>query len=189
METTFYFVRHAQPNYENHDDAARELTAKGWRDRELVTRFLADKHIGVVLSSPYRRAVETVAPFARRQGLAVVPVDGFRERTVGPEWIADFTAFSKRQWADFSYRRGGGESLGDVQARNLAALYAALERYGGSNIVVGSHGTALSTLVHHFDASFGYDSFVKIKDLMPWIVKFEFDGAALKDMEFFDLFA
>jgi len=27
--TTVYFVRHAQPNYENHDDMLRELTAKG----------------------------------------------------------------------------------------------------------------------------------------------------------------
>ena len=26
--TTVYFVRHAQPNYENHDDLTRELTEK-----------------------------------------------------------------------------------------------------------------------------------------------------------------
>ena len=27
--TTIYFVRHAQPNYENHDDLSRELTRQG----------------------------------------------------------------------------------------------------------------------------------------------------------------
>lgn len=27
--TNVYFVRHAQPNYENHDDLTRELTEKG----------------------------------------------------------------------------------------------------------------------------------------------------------------
>ena len=37
--TTVYFVRHAQPNYENHDDMLRELTAKGMEDRKLATRF------------------------------------------------------------------------------------------------------------------------------------------------------
>ena len=43
--TNIYFVRHAQPNYENHDDLTRELTEKGMRVlrnelarlRELVT--------------------------------------------------------------------------------------------------------------------------------------------------------
>ena len=47
--TTVYFVRHAQPNYENHDDMLRELTAKGLEDRKLVTKFLADKNVDVVL--------------------------------------------------------------------------------------------------------------------------------------------
>lgn len=29
MKTTFYFIRHAEPNYNNHDDVLRELTEKG----------------------------------------------------------------------------------------------------------------------------------------------------------------
>lgn len=34
--TTVYFVRHAEPNYNNHDDELRELTEKGLEDRKLV---------------------------------------------------------------------------------------------------------------------------------------------------------
>lgn len=41
--TNVYFVRHAQPNYENHDDLICELTEKGLQDRKLVTEFLRDK--------------------------------------------------------------------------------------------------------------------------------------------------
>ena len=43
--TNVYFVRHAQPNYENHEDKFRELSAKGLLDRALVTDFLSDKEI------------------------------------------------------------------------------------------------------------------------------------------------
>lgn len=43
--TNVYFVRHAQPNYENHDDLPRELTEKGLQDRKLVTEFLRDKEV------------------------------------------------------------------------------------------------------------------------------------------------
>lgn len=51
MITVVYFVRHAEPNYENHDDMTRELSAKGLKDRKLVTKFLMDKNIQIVLSS------------------------------------------------------------------------------------------------------------------------------------------
>ena len=49
--TKVYFVRHAEPNYNNHNDALRELSSKGMKDRKLVTKFLVDKHIDVVLSA------------------------------------------------------------------------------------------------------------------------------------------
>lgn len=41
--TTVFYVRHAEPNYHNHDDAARELSSKGLNDRKLVTQFLKEK--------------------------------------------------------------------------------------------------------------------------------------------------
>ena len=59
--THVYFVRHAEPNYENHDDRSRELSSKGSADRALVTDYLRDKGAIAVLSSPYRRAVDTVS--------------------------------------------------------------------------------------------------------------------------------
>ena len=83
--TTVYFVRHAEPNYENHDDRTRELSPKGMEDRRLVTKFLSDKKVDVVLSSPYRRAVDTVSEFAESQGLAIRIVEDFRERRIDSE--------------------------------------------------------------------------------------------------------
>ena len=69
--TTVYFVRHAEPNYDNHDDRLRELSNKGLQDRKLVTEFLLDKHIDVILSSPYKRAIDTVAVFAETSNLKI----------------------------------------------------------------------------------------------------------------------
>lgn len=67
--TTIYFIRHAEPNYDNHDDMTRELSEKGLKDRALVTEFLRDKEIDAVLSSPFKRAVDTVGEFAKQQGV------------------------------------------------------------------------------------------------------------------------
>ena len=186
--TTIYFVRHAEPNYENHDDRTRELSPKGMEDRKLVTKFLSDKRVDVVLSSPYKRAIDTVGEFAESQNLAICTVEDFRERRVDSEWIEDFLSFSKAQWEDFDYKQSDGECLREVQERNIRALNCVLEEYRDRTIAVGSHGTALSTIVNYYDRRFGYREFERIRALMPWIVRFTFDGKRWVDMEQYDLF-
>ncbi len=176
--TKIYFVRHAEPDYNNHEDALRELSPKGMEDRKLVTKFLMDKDIDVVLSSPYKRAVDTVRDYADSHKFKIEMIQDFRERKIENGWIEDYTSFTKRQWDDFSYKLTDGECLQDVQERNISALQKVLNRYAGKNIVVGSHGTALSTIINYYDHSFGYSDFERIKNVMPWIVEFVFDGNA-----------
>ena len=186
--THVYFVRHAQPNYGNHDDRSRELSPKGLADRALVTDCLRDKRVDAVLSSPYKRAVDTVAPLAAELGLDIETVEDFRERKIDSGWIEDFDGFARRQWADFSYKLSDGESLGEVQERNLRALDGVLGRFAGRAVVIGSHGTALSTIIHHFRPGFGFEEFDRIRPLRPWIVHFAFDGGECVRVEGPDVF-
>ncbi|MBQ2952138.1 MAG: histidine phosphatase family protein [Clostridia bacterium] len=185
--TQIYYVRHAEPNYRNHDDAARELSPRGQADCQLVTDFLLDKGIDVILSSPYRRAVDTLRPFAESVRLPIHHVADFRERKVDSEWIDDFDAFSRRQWADFDFRLDGGESLREVQARNIAALQAVLTEHAGQRIAIGGHGTAISAILNHYDPAFGYAQFDSIRRIMPWIVRMDFEGTAFLGWEGFVL--
>lgn len=186
--TVVYFVRHAQSNFDNHDDLTRELTAQGFRDRKLVTDFLSDKNIDVALSSPYKRAVDTIKEFTNIKNLPIQIIDDFRERKVGNEWIDDFNNFCKKQWENFDFKLFNGESLKDVQCRNICALNNVLKIHNGKNIVVGSHGTALSTVINYFDNSFGYKEFNEIKNLMPWIVEFTFDDNKYVKIRKYNLF-
>ena len=186
--TTVYFVRHAKPNFNNHDDLTRELSQQGLEDRKLVTEYLCDKEIDVVLSSPFKRAVDTVKDFADVRGLKVIPVFDFRERRVDSGWIEDFNSFCEKQWADFDYKLLDGECLREVQERNIRALNQVLKEYEGKSIVVGSHGTALSTIINFNDKSFGHREFEEIKTLMPWIVKFTFDKDACVEIQRINVF-
>ena len=185
--TQLYFVRHAQPLYRNQDDAGRELSAKGMEDRKLVTAFLLDKGIDAVLSSPYARAADTVRHFANTVRLPIIHMPDFRERLVAGEWIDDFDSFCRRQWSDFDYHLPGGECLREVQARNIAGVHRVLREYAGQKVVIGSHGTSISTVLNHFDPSFGYEGFESIRRLMPWIVRLDFDGETFLRMEKFNI--
>lgn len=185
--TQIYFVRHAEPNYHNHNDATRELSPRGMVDRELVTAFLLNKEIDAVLSSPYRRAVDTVRHFADTARLPVVHIADFREREVADEWIDDFNSFSRRQWADFDFALPGGECLREVQERNIAALEQVLREYEGQRVVIGGHGTAISTVLNFYDPTFRNEGFERIRRLMPWIVRLDFDGLTFLGIEEFPL--
>ena len=187
--TNIYFVRHAEPNYNNHDDLTRELSPKGMIDRELVTGFLADKQVDVVFSSPYKRAVDTVAHFASLRDLPISTIYDFRERKVDSCWIDDFDAFTRKQWADFDYKLTDGETLAEVQIRNIAALQEVVEQHKGKTVVVGSHGTALSTVINYFVPQFGIEEFTRIKSIMPWIVRMSFSDNDCVQIEEFDLFS
>ncbi len=130
------------------------------------------------MSSPFKRAIDTIIEFADSLGLQIKLVDEFRERKVGNSWIDDFTAFTQNQWRDFSFKLSDGECLKEVQERNVTALLELIKQYKGKNIVIGGHGTALSTIINYFDSSFGYEDFENIKTKMPWIVEFQFDQDA-----------
>ncbi len=173
--TNIYFVRHAESDYRIHDEVNRPLTDKGLRDRSLVSDYLDKKGVTAVYSSPYKRAYDTVAEFAQRKGLEIVCVDAFRERNIADLWIDDFILFSKKQWNDFDFKTSTGESLREVQKRNIEALQKLINTHPNETIVIGTHGTALSTVFNYFDNSFSFERFMEIVNLMPWIVKLVFD--------------
>ena len=95
MITNIYFVRHAEPDYSIHDDEERPLSNKGELDAQKVSDFFKDKCIEVVLSSPYKRALDTIKPLAENFGLRIETIYEFRERKVDNCWIEDFIDFSK----------------------------------------------------------------------------------------------
>lgn len=75
-------VRHAKAGDRDRWDAPddlRPLTANGEAQAEALVDLLAGYEIDRVLSSPYLRCTQTVAPLAAARGLAVEPCDDLAE--------------------------------------------------------------------------------------------------------------
>lgn len=179
-----YFVRHAKPDFSVKEDLIRPLTEEGVNASKKVKMFLKDKNISKIYSSPYKRAIDTVKELSDFLHLDIKVIDNFRERKICDEWIEDFNKFSENQWNDFNYSLDNGESLKEVQDRNIKELHKILNKYNEENIVIGTHGTAVSTIINYYDTNFDYSSFNKIKDIMPLIILCEFDGIKLKNIEY-----
>ena len=184
--TTIYFVRHSESDSNIKDDRSRPLTARGNSNCVLATNFLKDKQIDVVLSSPYKRAVDTLTDFAQVSGLTIQTVEDFRE--IENPWIEDWIPKVKKQWQDFSYKIQGEESLAETQKRNITALNETLRFYKDKNIAIGTHGVALSTIINFYDNSYGFDDFMDMVHLTPWVAKIEFSGFNCIKIEKINLF-
>jgi 2,3-bisphosphoglycerate-dependent phosphoglycerate mutase len=72
-----------------------------------------------------------------------------------------------------------GEFTRDVKKRNIEALMDVLDKYNGHNIVLGTHGTAFSTILDYLSPAYGYDEFIRMMDWMPNIVEIVFEGKKL----------
>ncbi|WP_317368497.1 histidine phosphatase family protein [uncultured Tyzzerella sp.] len=185
--TNIYFVRHAEPDFNVKCDRTRPLTKKGEQDTAKVLEFFKDKNIDLLLSSPYKRAIDTIKPFANYLKKDIELIEDFRERKIDSCWIDDFEKFSINQWKDFDYKLSDGESLKEVQTRNIKELNNVLNKYSNKNIIIGSHGTAISTIINFYDNSFNYENFKKIRNIMPLVVKFSFNDKNLKSIEFYNI--
>lgn len=180
-----YFVRHAKSDISIKDDLMRPLTKEGIEDCKKVTEFLLDKEITRIFSSPYKRSIDTIKNFADKVDLKINIIDDLRERKIDTLWIEDFNKFAKEQWDNFEYKLSTGESLNEVQQRNIRALQHILEESPDKNIVISTHGTALSTIINFFNGEFRYSEFERIKNLMPFIVCITFnEGNAVRIEEF-----
>lgn len=170
--TKVYFVRHAQPDFSHKNDRTRPLTPEGEKDAESVTDFLKDKEIDVFYSSPYKRSIDTIKNAASYYGKEILLDERFREREKGVN-SNNYGMFQKR-WADLDYHEENGESIRTVQKRNIEALTEILKNNRGKNIVIATHGTALSSILNFYDSDFGCGGFLRIIDWMPYVLELDF---------------
>ncbi|WP_316571605.1 histidine phosphatase family protein [Neobacillus sp. YIM B06451] len=180
MRTNIYFVRHAHSEY-TPDELGRPLSKRGSQDAERVTELLKQENISMVLSSPYKRAIETVAGIAEALGTEVIPIEGFRERLLTDQPVADFSAAIKKVWEDDTFSLEGGESNKDAQKRGVDALMHVLDTYCGENIAVGTHGNIMVLIMKYFNNDYGFEFWNNLD--MPDIYKLTFDGLELAGVQ------
>ncbi|GIN09695.1 phosphoglycerate mutase [Shouchella clausii] len=180
MQTNVYLVRHAHSTY-TADELGRPLSEKGIVASENVRRLFANKKIDAVLSSPYKRAIQTVECVAAGIGKEVIIKEGFKERRLSEKPMEDFQAAIAKVWEDPTFFWEGGESNVAAQKRGVQALLNVLEEYEGKNIVIGTHGNIMVLLMNFFDRNYDFLFWKSLE--MPDIYKLMFQSKNLINVE------
>jgi 2,3-bisphosphoglycerate-dependent phosphoglycerate mutase len=152
--STFYLVRHAHADWT--PDENRPLSARGRADANRVADILQRCPIGVICSSPFCRAYETIAPLAARLDLRVRVEPGLRERRLGGNPVEAFYEAVEATWRDPSFVHPGGESNAAAQERGLAVVRRLWEQHAAEHIVLSTHGNMLALILQRFDPSIDF---------------------------------
>ncbi|AXO97829.1 histidine phosphatase family protein [Bacillus anthracis] len=174
--TIIYFVRHAHSTY-TKEERERPLSEKGYLDAENVTHLLKDKHIDVVISSPYKRVIQTVQGIANTYHVSIEIEEDLRERLLSSEPVADFNDAIENVWEDWSFAYEGGESNDVAQRRAVICMQSILKKYKGKNIVIGTHGNIMVLLMNYFDSKYDFRFWKTLR--MPDIFKLNFHNEDL----------
>jgi 2,3-bisphosphoglycerate-dependent phosphoglycerate mutase len=171
-------VRHAEPTPGGEpgpEDNARGLTDAGAAAAEELAVELEGFEVSAVYSSPYARAVATVAPLAQRRNLQVQLIDDLRERELSVAPLADWQATLEQAWADADFAEPGGETGRDAQRRAVAVLDLLRTRHpDGGRLVLGSHGNLISLILHALEP--GVDFAFNMAMPTPAIYRLTHDG-------------
>lgn len=174
--THIYFVRHAQPDKYVTDDRTRPLTDEGMRDTKEVTAHLRGKNIHFLMSSPYKRSMDTIKDLAETLHMEIHTDEDFRERELGVGYLGDGDQYIRNMWADTHFKSEGAECLAEVQERNMRALKKVLANHPDENIVIATHGTALSSILKLYNPLFHVEDFFRLLYYRPYIIRLDFDG-------------
>ncbi|MFK4423190.1 MULTISPECIES: histidine phosphatase family protein [Bacillus] len=171
--TTVYFVRHAHSTY-TKEERERPLSEEGEIDAGNVTSLLKDKNIDVVISSPYKRAIQTVQGIANKYNLSIQLEEDLRERLLSKEPVTDFNDAIQKVWEDWTFAYEDGESNDVAQRRAVICMQSILKKYKGKNIVIGTHGNIMVLLMNYFDSKYGFQFWKTLH--MPDVYKLTFDN-------------
>jgi 2,3-bisphosphoglycerate-dependent phosphoglycerate mutase len=177
--TNLFFVRHAHSTY-TPDELRRPLSEKGQTDAEIITQILKKENIDYVISSPYKRAVQTVEGVADFFGKEVIIENSFKERILSEGPVENFDLAVTKVWEEPAFSWEGGESNTIAQKRGVEATLKVLERYEGKNIIVGTHGNIMVLIMNFFDKKYDFSFWKELH--MPDIYKLTFNGTTLKEV-------
>lgn len=161
METTIYMVRHAESPFVFGEERSRGLSKRGQQDANRITEIMTNEGVDVIVSSPYARAIQTVAGIAAANSLAIQQFEELKERPIKgldykcsePELLEGI----KKSFEDKNYSLAGGETTNQAQQRVVPIIKRLLEVYKGKKIAIGTHGNIMTIIMNYFNDEYSYE--------------------------------
>jgi 2,3-bisphosphoglycerate-dependent phosphoglycerate mutase len=147
-------VRHCKAEGQ---ESSAPLTAEGEQQARELAEFLKGQHFDSVVSSPFKRAIDTILPYSKQNNISIMTDDRLAERVLitepDPKW--DWRSNLERTYKEEHLKFPGGESTFEAKQR-VSSFIKDLESRQYESVLVVSHGNLLSLMINLYDSSFGF---------------------------------
>jgi broad specificity phosphatase PhoE len=160
VTSTIFLVRHAAHDNVGGFLAGRtpgiRLGVEGRAQAQRLGQRMHRERFDAVIASPRERTQETASAIASACGLGVGTDERLDEIDFGEAWTGKtWDALNgDPAWIRWNAERGtartsGGESMGEVQARAVAALADVASRHSDGAVVIVTHADIIKAVVCH----------------------------------------
>lgn len=171
-----FIVRHCKA--EGQDPAA-ELTIEGVNQASQLAEYLKNQDIDCILTSPYKRALDTVAPLSNMLNLNCSIDKRLEERILSSKHLDNWMELLRNTYIDMDIVYEGGESSREAMNRAIEVIKEVLESEY-KNVVVVTHGALMSLILNFFDNSFGYENWSQLTNPDIYLLRIENNDCHIK---------
>lgn len=160
MEKRIYIVRHCKAEGQSHD---APLTPIGYEHANNLAQLFDNIKIDRIISSPFRRAIQTIEPTIQSKNLSLEIDNRLSERTLSSKDLPDWLEKLELTFSDLDLKYEGGESSKEAMNRIVNLIEEVKNDHFDHTIIV-THGNIMTLLLKHFNNDFSFEHWSKLSN-------------------------
>lgn len=155
-----YMIRHCAA--EGQEPEA-PLTDKGIQQALDLAAFFEKRKVDRIISSPFKRAIQTIQPLASQRDIVIEINHQLSERVLSTRNMPDWYDKLRETYVNFDLKYEGGESSREAANRVIEVVDEVLKSDAENTIIV-THGGLLSLLLNQYDKNFGFEQWATLSN-------------------------
>ncbi|PLS17609.1 histidine phosphatase family protein [Bacillus sp. M6-12] len=164
-----YVIRHCEADGQPPE---AQLTDRGLKQALDLCEFFANISIERIIASPYKRAIESIQPLAKRLNVEVEIESKLTERVLSTKNFSDWSEKLRTTFDDMELKFEGGESSLDAMNR-IVEVVENVFNSNNKNTIIVTHGNLMSLLLKHFNQKFGFNDWKNLSNPDVYLLKNE----------------
>lgn len=155
-----YIIRHCEAKGQPSE---AQLTERGFKQALDVSEFFSEIKIDRIISSPYKRAIQSIQPLAKRLNVEIEIDRKLTERVLSTENLSDWSEKLRTTFENVELKFEGGESSQEAMKR-IVEIVEEVFNSESENTIIVTHGNLLSLLLKYYNENFGFDDWQNLSN-------------------------
>lgn len=171
-----YIVRHCKAEGQASESP---LTEKGFEQANELATFFENVKVDRIISSPYKRAIQTIQPLAEQLNIGIEMNSQLEERVLSAELLPDWLEKLRKTFENPDLKFEGGESSEEAVNRIVKVVEDALKSEFKNTIIV-THGNLVALLLNHYNKQYGFEEWANLSNPDIYLLNRDSNGVTLE---------